>query len=175
MKKRLLISAVCLVVLAACAPNREKQLKAIEAHEQALSTLDMISEDSELDEMLTLYRTFAHDFPDDSLAPVYMQRAADMSISLGRPEQAVALLDSIINFYPGFEDIGGCWFLKGYAYETAEQYDQAREMYTYFVETYPEHSLANDTRTTLPYLGMPTEEMLEAILANASETAHNGE
>lgn len=163
MKKTLaLLSA--LLLLAGCAPNREKQLKAIEEHEQALSSLDIIADDSGIDAILALYRTFAADFPDDSLAPVYLQRAADVSISIGRQEQAVALLDSVIDFYPGFEDLGGCWFLKGYAYETAGQYDQARKAYSYFVENYPDHSLANDTRKTLPYLGMSPEEMLEAIL-----------
>lgn len=158
----LIISGVLL--LAACGPNREKQLKAIEEQEQALSSLDMITDDSDLDAMLSLYRTFAADFPDDSLAPVYLQRAADISISKGRQDQAVALLDTVISLYPGFEDIGGCWFLKGYAYETAGQYDSARAAYTYFVENYPSHDLANDTRKTLPYLGMSPEEMLEAIL-----------
>lgn len=164
MKKTLaLLSAV--VLLAACSPNREKQLKAIEEHEQTLSSVDIIADDSDIDALLALYRTFAADFPDDSLAPVYLQRAADMSISIGRQDQAVGLLDSVINLYPGFEDIGGCWFLKGYAYETAGQYDQAREAYSHFVENYPEHDLANDTRKTLPYLGMSPEEMLEAILS----------
>ena len=80
----LIISGVLL--LAACGPNREKQLKAIEEQEQALSSLDMITDDSDLDAMLSLYRTFAADFPDDSLAPVYLQRAADMSISMGRQD-----------------------------------------------------------------------------------------
>jgi len=165
MKKNIALLA-CILLLASCGPNREEQIKAIEDKEQALSTLDMITEDSELDEMLVLYRTFANDFPDDSLAPVYLQRAADMSISLGRYDQAINLLDSVINLYPGFEDIGGCWFLKGYAYENAEDFEKARENYTYFVDNYPDHDLAKDTRQTLPYLGMSPEEMLEAILAD---------
>ena len=158
-----------ILLLAACSPNREKQLKAIEEHEQMLSSLDIISEDSHLDEMLALYRGFANDFPDDSLAPVFLMRAADLSISMGEQEQAVALLDSIINLYPGYEDLGGCWFLKGYAYETAEQYDSARDAYTYFVENYPDHSLAADTKRMIDYLGMSPEEMLEAILAEAAQ------
>ena len=163
MKKTLLLLAGVLL-LVSCSPNREKQLKNIEEREQAISSLDIIADDSELDNMLVLYRSFAADFPDDSLAPVFLQRAADLSISLGRQDEAVSLLDTIINLYPGFEDIGGCWFLKGYAYETAEQFDQAREAYTYFVDNYPDHYLAPDTRKTLPYLGMSPEEMLEAIL-----------
>ncbi|MBO7101774.1 MAG: tetratricopeptide repeat protein [Bacteroidales bacterium] len=167
--KRILICLLGIGLLASCGPNREKQLKAIAEHEQQLSMLEMSTEDTEFHEMIDLYRTFAHDFPNDSLAPVYMMRAADASISVGLPEQAVQLLDSVITLYPGFEDVGGCWFLKGYAYETAEQFEQAREAYTYFVDNYPEHYLAPDTRKTLPYIGMTAEEMFEAIMNNAAQ------
>ena len=51
--------------------------------------------------------------------------------------------------------------------ETAEMFDSARTAYTYFVDNYPEHSLAADTRRMIDYLGMSPEEMLEAILAKA--------
>ena len=162
--KKIIVPLLAVCLLAACSPNREKQLKAIEEHELALSTLDRISDDSEMEEVLKLYRTFAADFPDDSLAPVYMQRAADIYVSTGRSDQAVSLLDSIIELYPGFEDMGGCWFLKGLAYENAEQFDSARAAYTYFVDNYPEHSLAHDTRFLIDHLGMTPEEMLEAAL-----------
>ena len=166
-KRTLLWLAAGLCLLAACGPNREKELKAIDEHEQALSALDRIADDSEIDKMLELYRDFAADFPDDSLAPVYLMRAADMSISLGQMDAGLSLLDTIIDLYPGFEDIGGCWFLKGYAYETNGDIEEARKAYTYFVDNYPGHELAADTRRTLPYLGMTPEEMLEAILKEA--------
>lgn len=163
--KKILICLAAVALLAACGPNREKEIKAIEEHEQNLSTLDLGTDESEFVEVVALYRQFAHDFPNDSLAPVYLMRAADACISAGMPEQAVGLLDSIISIYPGFEDMGGCYFLKGYAYETAEQFDAAKEAYTYFVDNYPDHYLAADTRKTLPYLGMSAEEMFEAIMA----------
>ena len=102
--KKIYLLLVGVVLLAACGPNREKQLKAIEEREQTLSTLVIIDENSDLEEMLMLYRTFANDFPNDSLAPVFLLRAADLSISMGEQEQAVELLDNIINLYPGFED-----------------------------------------------------------------------
>lgn len=167
--KTFFLFAFCFLLLTACGPNREKQIKAIEEHEQSLSTLDIDTEDATFSELIDLYRHFAKDFPNDSLAPVYLMRAADANISTGQPDEAVSLLDNIIENYPGFEDIGGCWFLKGYAYETAEQYDQAREAYTYFVDNYPEHYLAADTRKTLPYLGMTAEEMFEAIMNAAAQ------
>ena len=156
--------ACSFLLLTACGPNRDKQIQAIEAHEQNLSTLDMGTEDTAFVELIALYRGFAKDFPDDSLAPAYLMRAADACISVGKADEAVELLDKVITEYTGFEDLGGCWFLKGYAYETAEQFDQAREAYTYFVDNYPDHYLAADTRKTLPYLGMTAEEMFEAIM-----------
>lgn len=165
--KRIYISLLAVLLLAACGPNREKELAAIETHEQQLSALDVNTQDSELNELVSLYTRFANHFPDDSLAPVYLQRAADLCISLSQSDRAVQLLDSIVSQYPGFEDLGGCYFLKGYAFETSEEYDSAREAYTYFVDNYPDHPLAADTRRSIDYLGMTPEEMLEAILANA--------
>ena len=67
--------------------------------------------------------------------------------------------------YPGFEDIAMCQFLKGQAYEANQQYDLAREAYTEFVNNYPDHILAADTRKMIPLIGMTPEEQLEAILA----------
>ena len=71
--------------------------------------------------------------------------------------------------YPGYEDIAGCYFLKGYAYENAEKYDEAREAYSYFVENYPDHYLAADTKVMINYIGMNPEEMFDAIMANATD------
>ncbi len=165
--KRLVLIMMGVLLMAACGPNRDKELKAIEEHEAQLSALDVNTQDEELTTLMNLYTQFANHFPTDSLAPVYLLRAADLSISLSMADRAVCILDTIISQYPGFEDIGGCYFLKGYAFETAEQFDSARTAYTYFVENYPDHPLAADTRRSLDYLGMTPEEMLEAILANA--------
>lgn len=167
--KRIFLCLFGALLLAACGPNREKELKTIEEHEQQLSALDVNTQDEELNQLVSLYTRYAQHFPDDSLAPVYMLRAADLCISLAQPQRSVSLIDSIITLYPGFEDLGGCYFLKGYAYETAEQYDSAREAYTRFVEDFPEHPLASDTRRSIDYLGMTPEQMLEAILATAEE------
>lgn len=171
--KKIVFCLLGFALLAACGHkmSREEQIKAIEEKEQTLDfdQFDADVADSVLGEMVGLYRQFYHQFPSDSLAPVYMQRAADLNITLGRADEAVAVLDSIITMHPDYEDVAGCYFLKGYAYETAENYDAAREAYTYFVETYPDHYLANDTRTTLQYLGLSPEEMFEAIMAGATD------
>lgn len=167
--KKALICLSAALLMAACGPNRDKEVKAIEQHEQSLSTIDISSDDTEALQMVELYAQFANDFPEDSLAPVFLMRGADLNINLGNTDEAIKMLNTIIEQYPGFEDLGGCFFLKGYAYESAEQYDQAREAYTYFVENYPEHDLAADTRAVLPYLGMTPEDMFDAIMNSAND------
>ena len=167
--KKLFLCLIGIALIAACSPNREQRVKDIEAHEAELSTLDVSSDDSEALEMLKMYRQFANDFADDSLAPVYMMRAAELSVNLGQTEQAVGLLDSVITLYPGFEDIAGCMFLKGYAYESGEQYEEAKEAYTQFVESYPDHYLAQDTKKMLQYIGMSPEAMFEAVMNSATD------
>ena len=158
------------MLMAACStPDREKELKNIAEHEQMLSAIDVSSDDNAAMEMLALYRQFANDFPEDNLAPAFMARAADLCINLGKSEDAVNLLDSVITLYPGYEDLAGCYFLKGYAYESAERYDEAKEAYSYFVENYPDHYLAADTKVMINYIGMSPEDMFEAIMANATD------
>lgn len=166
--RRTIVILIAAVLLAACGNSREKQIEAINQHEQQLSTVDIGMADEAVAKVLNLYRQFAADFPDDSLAPVYLMRAADVCINTGQSDQAVLLLDSIITLYPGFDDIAGCCFLRGYALETSGRYDEAREAYTYFADTYPDHYLADDARKTLPYIGMSPEEMFDAIMNAAS-------
>lgn len=167
--KKTAIVLVAAVLMAACGADREKEIKTISDHEVALSTIDISMDDSEAVEMLELYRQFAADFPEDSLTPGYLMRAADLCINIGQTEQAISLIDTVLTLYPGYEDIAGCYFMKGYAYDSAEQYEEAREAYTYFVENYPDHYLANDTRKMLDYLGMTPEEMFDAVMNAAND------
>lgn len=157
------------MLLVACGPNRDKEVEKITEMERQLSTIDISSDDSMATEAVEMYRKFAEKFPEDEMAPEYLKRAADISINIGQPEEAVEILDSIINIYPGYEDVAGCYFLKGYAYETAEEYDLARDTYTEFVEKFPNHYLAPDTKKILPYIGMSPEAMFEALINATSD------
>lgn len=169
--RRTLLLASALLLLTACGhkPNRDQALADIATREQALAQVNIAADEQQAYDMIDLYQQFATDFPEDSLAPVYLQKSADIYINLGDNDQALAILDTIIAQYPGYDDLAGCLFLKGQAYENNEQYDQAREAYSQFVNDYPDHVLAPDTRKMLPYIGLTPEEMLNAILAAATE------
>lgn len=164
--KKLTLLLMAVLMLAACTSKREKQQNDIKMQEANLSAMDYLTDDTDISEILTDYRSYARHYSNDSLAPVYLMRAADICNSVGKYEEAIGLLDTIIGLYPGYEDMGGCWFLKGLAYENAGEIDSARAAYTYFVDNYPEHSLAPDTRKMLDLVGMSPEDILEILLNN---------
>lgn len=169
--KKILYCLLGIALLAGCGhkASREEQIKNIEEMEQNFS-YNVLDTDTLMPvEMIRLYRQFYTQFADDSLAPVYMERTANMCITLGRQDEAVALFDSIINFYPGYEDLPLCYFFKGFAFENAEQYDSAKVAYTYFIENYPDHYLAAGAKASLEHLGQPLEDMLADILADAND------
>ncbi len=169
--KRIIPITIVIILLTACrhTPSRDQAIADIVACEQQLAQVSVATDEETARQMTDLYCQFATLFPDDSLAPVYLSRAADISLNLGDNQQAIAILDSIIELYPGYEDIAGCLFLKGQAYENSEQYDLARQTYTQFVTEYPDHVLAPDTRIMLPYIGLPIEEMFNALIGDNTD------
>lgn len=167
--KKIILAIMGLGLMVACGsknevPERDVLVDSIEVMEQSLMNASVNTDLQKADRMIALYDLFANNYPDDSLAPIYMMRSAEIEINTGSYEAGIATLDSIMNLYPGYEDLPICQFMKGTAYEMNQQYDLAREAYTEFVEKYPDHVLASDTRKILPYVGLTPEEQLEAIM-----------
>lgn len=166
-QKLILVGILGILLLASCGPKRDAEVAKIEAMEESLQMFTAAINNDKADSLITMYVAFANNFPKDSLSAKYLQKAADCAINVGRTDDALEYLDKIIDTYPDFSDLAGCYFLKGYAYEQSGQTDLAVEAYTYFVETYPDHVLAADTRKMIPLLGMSESEMLEYLLSNA--------
>lgn len=160
-----------MALLASCGPNREKSIKAINLNEQKLSAIDITTEDSLAMQTVEMYITFATEFPDDYMAPVYMKRAAEIKTNMDAPEEAIELLDSIISQYPGYDDLADCYFLKGQAYEKAGDYEMARQVYAEFADKYPNHVLAASTKTMLEHnlIGASQEELQNYLFSTISD------
>lgn len=177
--KKVLFVVLGMVLLVACGNNDNNagasQALSQEALSDSINNLDsLMHTDLQFDsiksnKMIAWCLEYASRFPEDSLAPVYMKRTAEIQIDNGDFEQAVSTLDSIIELYPGFENVADCHFLKGWAYEQNEQYDLARETYTEFINLYPDHVLASDIHKTLSMVGMTPEEQLKVALAQQNK------
>ena len=168
--KKILICTLGVLLAVACShknevPDHDALIDSISNVEQSLKYFVVGADTAKANQIIALYGLFVSNYPDDSLAPIYMMRTADVQINTGNFEDGIATLDSIIALYPGFEDIAMCLFQKGRAYEQNQQYDLARETYIEFVSNYPDHVLAADTRKMIPLVGLTPEEQLEAIQA----------
>lgn len=172
--KRLFFALVCLacvVGMVSCGPNREELQQEIENYEDSISEMNCIMDTNVANRMASLYLNYADDFSKDSLAPIYLFRAADVLATVGNVDRSVECLNRIIDNYPDYEDLGGCYFMKGFAFEMGERYEEAKATYTEFVKLFPDHPLAGDTKAMLPYVGMAPEEMLEKIIENSDSQA----
>lgn len=168
--KKITIYTLGLLLAVACGhrnevPDHDALIDSISNEEQRMAYYAFGADTVKANHIIVLYDLFVSNFPDDSLAPIYMLRTAEVQINTGSFESGINTLDTLMTLYPGFEDIAICQFLKGQAYESNQQYDLAREAYTEFVSNYPDHVLAADTRKMLPLVGLTPEEQLAAIQA----------
>lgn len=162
------IASVCMLV--ACSPNQEKMQAEIGQFEAELSKMDVLSETTNADKLFNMYSKYVSAFPsDDSLAPIYLFRMSEIEFNKGNISGALSLIDSVINNYENFEDLGGCLFYKGQLLQAAGEYSMATNVFETFIERFPDHPLATDTRKMLELdmIEMSPEEMLETVLANA--------
>ncbi len=170
MKKSFYILATgCMLALGGCTSQPEETRLGHDELIDSIETMDSLyayeitAKAEKANEIIALYTQFVNDWPEDSLAPVYMMKMAETQIAVGEFEAGVSNLDSVINLYPGFEEVAACHFLKGWAYEQNQEYEKAREAYKEFVTLYPEHVLAKDARRMIPLVGLSAEEQLERV------------
>lgn len=173
MRKQLsLLLFVLCAVLIACGPNKESLQKSIEEKESQATSLDFEMDTVVAREIIDLYLQYADRFSDDSLAPIYLFKASDVLMGIGDMGTATNVLDRIIDNYGDFEGLPLCYFMKGRAFEEMEDYDAAVSAYKVFLDKFPDHFLAADTRAILPLVqqGMDDEAQLDFILSQASDT-----
>ena len=166
MKSKLLLFSA-LYLLAACGPSmaekkKQESIKNIKALEEKVR-LNFNNFNAVLADSLTsVYTNYAHQFPQDSLSPEYLFKAAKMAMSTRKFKKAIALYDTISQQYPNFEKNPHCKFMIGFIYdEHLKLKDKAADAYTHMIETYPDHRLAKDAQLQKEHLKYTNEELIK--------------
>ena len=154
-----------ITLMTACAPSRNKELKEINAMEGKLGETELVADSAAGSKMIERYLRFVEHFPEDTLSPIFLYKASDLSLNMGRYEQSVRCLRQIVDNYPDFREASTCYFLIGNAYEESEKYDSAVMAYNEFLELYPDHPLAEGARFAIGSIGQPLELVLQDMLA----------
>lgn len=168
MKKHLIFAAVAatLMAIAACGPNRDKEVAQIKSLEDSIVNNGMVLDTTLGNHLVELYTQFADNHPDDPATPGYLFNAADISCNLCHYNQSCELLTRIIENYDTVSNLGDCYFALAQSYEGNSDYEKAKETYKLFIDLFPDHPLAADIRTMLEgnLICLSPEEMLNRIL-----------
>ncbi|MCF8235501.1 MAG: tetratricopeptide repeat protein [Bacteroidales bacterium] len=117
-------------------------------------------------QLLNTYVTYYYLFPEDSLTPEYLFRAADMSMNLFSAGKSISLFNKVLENYPDYRKAPQCLFLKAFVYENnLNDLDNAKKYYAEFIEKYPNDDFADDAQMSLKNLGKTPEELIREFEA----------
>lgn len=168
--KKIVLLTLAAVLMTACGPSREERINQIEDFEDSIFEIAIAADPNVADQLTKMYVDFADKYPNDSLSPQYLMKAAEMQGNVLHTERSVELFDRIIADYPDFEDVPMCYFLIGNALELNSQIEEAKAAYEEFINKYPDHFMADDARRMLPIIGMSDEDKLAYILEHANDS-----
>ncbi len=126
-----------------------------------------------VNELVSEYQNFSSKYPDDSLSPEYLYKAAGLASGFNRGAQAIDLYESIIQAYPHYKRIPECYFMKAFTYENSlGNIGKANDLYNTFLDKYPDHELADDARAAINFLGKSPEEMVREFEKMSSDSVN---
>lgn len=158
--------AALMLLLAGCKSSRDRMEEQITALETRLFDTEKGFSQTGADSLVAHYTTFAEAYPADSLAPLYLFKAATLEMNMNNGPNALALFQKIRETYSDHQNAPLCLFFMGYVQENIfGDIDKAREMYQQFIDTYPAHDFADDAQASIHNLGKTPEEMIREFEA----------
>ena len=175
MKKYLFLFFFGSLILSACSDSgKDKDIQTIGALEKKMFGDSLQSpKPGVVDSLLTEYAEYAQAYPKDSLAPVFLFKAGELSLSTNQGRKALGYFDQVCRLFPESEKASYALFMKGFICDgPLQDTAKAREYYTQFVQKYPQHPLSADAFFSIRNLGKTDEELIrefEAKLDSAGQ------
>jgi len=173
MKK--IVLALVVITFFSCKSEKQKLTEQIELNEKKLfnDSTKMLSINV-ADEELKAYKKFAEQFPQDSAAPVYLFKAADLAHGMRRNREAVDIYKQFLSKYPDNAKVAPCLFLEAFIYDNdLKQKDSAKILYKQFLEKYPNHMLASSAKSSLDQIemGLSDDDLIKMFQAKLDSAA----
>ncbi|MFC2117252.1 tol-pal system YbgF family protein [Bacteroidota bacterium] len=168
MKTRFFIILLSLFVISSCNQKSERDIefeKVSELEEQLYGDTLITEINHKLAaEMVQAYVNFSEKFTEDSLAPEFLYKAAEISMNLNQGNQAILYFETIKLKYQNFNKIPECLFLQAFIHEDQlNNQEKATELYNQFMVKYPNHDLFDDAQISVQNMGKSLEEILEGF------------
>ena len=111
---------------------------------------------------IKVYADFAFKFPEDSIVPDYLFKAAEIASSIRSYHSAIVYYQTILDKYPDFKLVTESLYLQGYLYDNfINDEAKAKEIYEKVIAKYPKHKLAEDSKFAIENLGKSDMELIE--------------
>lgn len=165
----------CIVIgmlLFGCSQSKDKMVKQITDMEKPFFSNTPVTDTTKINDMVGLYKKFADSYSKDSLAPVYLYRAASLQMNRDKNEDAIALLDMIIKDHHDFVKLPEAYFLKAFIYDDhIKNINKAHDAYTKFIQKFPESDLVDDAQISIKNLGKTPEQIINEIQLKQKQQA----
>ncbi len=117
-------------------------------------------------QFVALAESFADKFPGDTVAAPPLYNAAEVALALGQPQRAADIYGRIYNQFRGYSKAPEALFMLAFTHdENLNDLDGARKYYQQFIDTYPNHTFADDSEMLIQNLGKSDEEILRELEA----------
>ena len=168
MNKNIIISILLLsAILSGCKPSRNKSATDIQELEASLYSEQTLTYNKVRgDSLLQMYEDFIARFPSDTLAPVYLFRAANLKMTEGDGNRSLSLLDQFMQKFPDHPKAPVCLFFKAFVYENLlRNLALAKETYLLYIEKYPNGEFVKDAQMSVQNLGKTPDQMIKEFEA----------
>jgi outer membrane protein assembly factor BamD (BamD/ComL family) len=170
MKKLLfvLLSGI-MILFYGCGPSHDQAVSQIQSIEKSLFSPDAVSFNKEkADSLLSQYKTFIEKYPNDTMSPGFLFKAANIAMNSGDGPGSLKLFDQYLQNYPDKPKASLCLFFKAFIFENIMQdLEKARETYLLFIEKYPNDDFAKDAGMALMNLGKSPDMLVREFEAKA--------
>jgi len=155
---RFLALIILLFTIASCQNNEHEEIESV--LETMFQHPDNIN-DSIKTVALDLLLNFADAHPEDEMCPEYMFRAANISRSFKKYEDAIQIYQRIVDGYPEYNMRTESHFLIAFVYENdLGDKTKATEIYEEVAKKYPSEKFGQQATLRLQTIHMSDDEML---------------
>lgn len=148
--------------------SQKEELEALEL--QLLSAQDVNINPEAAALFLEKSQAFAEAFPQDSLAPSYLFKSAEVARGIREFGLAIQLAGRVWRQYPDYEKAPDAMFVQAFIYDTdLGDTLNARNYYEKFLSSYPEHPFAPNIKQLLSVLGKDPEALIQQFEKQAKE------
>lgn len=171
MKKSIIFVLVSTLIVFTACNSRNKKFEEISNLEKELfdTTKKAIDEHKAM-LLVDKYVAFADNFKDDTLAPAYLFKGAEICMNIRKGQRAIELFDRVIKDYSDYKNAPEALFLSAYTYENVlNKMKEAETKYKLFIEKYPSHQLKNQAVLSIEHLGKTPDELVAEFEAKLKE------